>query len=156
MMGAYARRDRDAIPADLERIFGYFPVLAERGDQEAASLSGGEQQMLAIGRALMAKPKLLLLDEPSLGLSPILMQEIFAIIRRINTEEGTTMLLVEQNAHMALETAHMGYVLEVGRIVMEDSCERLREQKDIQEFYLGKQDEGVRGERRWKRKKLWR
>ncbi len=156
MMGTYARRDRDAIAGDLERIHGYFPVLAERGEQQAASLSGGEQQMLAIGRALMARPKLLLLDEPSLGLSPILMQEIFAIIARVNAEEGMTMLLVEQNAHMALEIAEMGYVLEVGRIVMEDSCARLREQKDIQEFYLGKQDQGVRGEKRWKRKKLWR
>ena len=156
MMGAYARRDRDAIAGDLERIHDYFPVLAERSEQQAASLSGGEQQMLAIGRALMAKPKLLLLDEPSLGLSPILMQEIFAIIARVNVEEGTTMLLVEQNAHMALEIAEIGYVLEVGRIVMEDTCARLREQKDIQEFYLGKQDEGVRGEKRWKRKKLWR
>jgi branched-chain amino acid transport system ATP-binding protein len=156
MMGAYARRDRDAIAGDLERIHDYFPVLAERSEQQAASLSGGEQQMLAIGRALMARPKLLLLDEPSLGLSPILMQEIFAIIARVNVEEGTTMLLVEQNAHMALEIAQIGYVLEVGRIVMEDTCARLREQKDIQEFYLGKQDQGVRGEKRWKRKKLWR
>jgi|TARA_B100001971_G_scaffold119220_1_gene109757 branched-chain amino acid transport system ATP-binding protein len=156
MMGAYARRDRDTVVGDLARIHDYFPVLAERDSQEAASLSGGEQQMLAIGRALMARPKLLLLDEPSLGLSPILMQEIFAIIARVNVEEGTAILLVEQNAHMALEIGEKGYVLEVGRIVVEDSCARLREQKDIQEFYLGKQDQGVRGEKRWKRKKLWR
>ncbi len=155
-MGAYARRDRDAVANDLERAYGYFPVLKERRDQEAAQLSGGEQQMLAISRALMAKPKLLLLDEPSLGLSPILVGEIFAIIKRVNQEQGTTMLLVEQNANMALKTGDYGYVLEAGRIVMEDSCQRLREKEDIKEFYLGVRDTGVRGERRWKRKKLWR
>jgi len=155
-MGAYSRRDRDAIGEDLERAYGYFPVLKERRDQEAAQLSGGEQQMLAISRALMARPKLLLLDEPSLGLSPLLVNEIFTIIKRVNQEQGTTMLLVEQNANMALKTGDYGYVLEAGRIVMEDSCERLREKEDIKEFYLGVRDTGVRGERRWKRKKLWR
>ena len=112
--------------------------------------------MLAISRALMARPKLLLLDEPSLGLSPILVNEIFAIIRRVNQEQGTTILLVEQNANMALKTGDYGYVLEAGRIVMEDSCDRLREKEDIKEFYLGVRDTGARGERRWKRKKLWR
>jgi branched-chain amino acid transport system ATP-binding protein len=156
LMGAYARRDRDSVGGDLERVYGYFPVLKERREQEAASLSGGEQQMLAIARALMSRPRLLLLDEPSLGLSPILVGEIFAIISRVNREQGTTILLVEQNANMALAIADTGYVLEVGRIVMEDSCERLREQADIKEFYLGKKDQGVRGARRWKRKKLWR
>ncbi len=156
MMGAYIRSDRAGVADDLKRIYGYFPRLKERLDQPAGHLSGGEQQMLAISRALMNRPRLLLLDEPSLGLSPLLVKEIFGIIRRVNAEEGVSMLLVEQNARMALETAHFGYVLEVGRIVMADSCERLRESKDIQEFYLGARDDGARGERRWKRKKTWR
>ncbi len=156
MMGAYIRNDRAAIAEDMERIYSYFPRLKERLDQPAGHLSGGEQQMLAISRALMSRPRLLLLDEPSLGLSPLLVKEIFGIIRRVNAEEGVSMLLVEQNARMALETAHHGYVLEVGRIVMADTCERLRESKDIQEFYLGARDDGARGERRWKRKKTWR
>jgi branched-chain amino acid transport system ATP-binding protein len=156
MMGAYIRTDRAGIAEDLERIYGYFPRLKERLDQPAGHLSGGEQQMLAISRALMNRPRLLLLDEPSLGLSPLLVKEIFGIIHRVNAEEGVSMLLVEQNARMALETAHYGYVLEVGRIVMADTCERLRESKDIQEFYLGARDHGARGERRWKRKKTWR
>jgi branched-chain amino acid transport system ATP-binding protein len=156
LMGAYTRRDRDGIARDLERVYGYFPILKERAGQEAGRLSGGQQQMLAISRALMARPRLLLLDEPSLGLSPKLVKEIFAIIRRINQEQGTTMLLVEQNARVALETAHYGYVLEVGRIVMEDTCERLLQKEDIKEFYLGMKSQGVRGERRWKRKKTWR
>ena len=155
-MGAFLRHDRDEVARDLERVFGYFPRLRERMDQPAGSLSGGEQQMVAISRALMNRPKPLLLDEPSLGLSPILVKEIFGIIRRINTEQGVSILLVEQNARMALETAHYGYVLEVGRIVMDDSCERLMNSKDIQEFYLGAKEEGARGERRWKRKKTWR
>jgi branched-chain amino acid transport system ATP-binding protein len=156
MMGAYTRRDRDGIAQDLEMVFGYFPVLRERARQEAGQLSGGQQQMLAISRALMSRPRLMLLDEPSLGLSPRLTEEIFAIVRRINRERGTTLLLVEQNAAMALELADYGYVLEVGRIVMEDTCERLRRKEDVREFYLGMKDAGVRGERRWKRKKTWR
>jgi branched-chain amino acid transport system ATP-binding protein len=156
MMGAYTRSDRDAVAADLETVYGYFPILRERARQEAGQLSGGQQQMLAISRALMSRPKLMLLDEPSLGLSPRLTQEIFAIVTRINRERGTTMLLVEQNAALALEVAHYGYVLEVGRIVMEDTCERLRQKEDIQEFYLGMKEAGVRGERRWKKKKTWR
>jgi branched-chain amino acid transport system ATP-binding protein len=155
-MGAFLRRDRDGIERDMERIYGYFPRLKERLDQPAGQLSGGEQQMLAISRALMNRPRLLLLDEPSLGLSPILVKEIFGIVRRVNQEEGVSILLVEQNAKMALETAHYGYVLEVGRVVMDDNCERLMASKDIQEFYLGAKDEGARGERRWKRKKTWR
>jgi branched-chain amino acid transport system ATP-binding protein len=155
-MGAYLRTDRDGVAQDLERVFGYFPRLRERIDQPAGSLSGGEQQMLAISRALMNRPKLLLLDEPSLGLSPLLVKEIFSIIKRINGEQGVSILLVEQNARMALETAHYGYVLEVGRVVMDDTCEKLMTSKDIQEFYLGAKDEGARGERRWKRKKNWR
>ena len=155
-MGAFLRKDRDGVARDLEKIFVYFPRLKERIDQPAGSLSGGEQQMLAISRALMNRPKLLLLDEPSLGLSPLLVKEIFSIIRRVNAEEGTSILLVEQNAKMALETAHYGYVLEVGRVVMDDTCERLMGSKDIQEFYLGAKEEGARGERRWKKKKDWR
>ena len=154
-MGAYTRRDRDGVGRDLEMCFGYFPVLKERADQRAGLLSGGQQQMLAISRALMAKPKLLLLDEPSLGLSPLLTQQIFGIIRRINAEQGVAILLVEQNAHIALKTADYGYVLEVGRVVMEDDCQRLMLKDDIKEFYLGQKDAGVRGQRRWKRKKMW-
>jgi branched-chain amino acid transport system ATP-binding protein len=156
LMGAFTRHDKDGVARDMERMYGYFPILKERAEQEAGQLSGGQQQMLAIARALMARPKLLLLDEPSLGLSPKLVKEIFEIVRRVNAEEGTTMLLVEQNANIALATAHFGYVLEVGRIVMEDTCERLLEKEDIKEFYLGVKSDAVRGERRWKRKKQWR
>jgi len=156
LMGAYTRRDRDGVARDIETVFGYFPILRERAAQDAGLLSGGQQQMLAISRAIMAAPQLILLDEPSLGLSPKLTKEIFEIVVRINRERGTTILLVEQNANMALNAADYGYVLENGRIVMEDSCERLREKDDIKEFYLGLQDDGVRGERRWKKKKTWR
>jgi len=156
MMGAYTRRDRDAVARDMETCFGYFPVLQERQHQRASQLSGGQQQMLSISRALMGAPRVLLLDEPSLGLSPILVKQIFEIVRRINRERGTAILLVEQNAHIALETADYGYVIEVGRIVMEDECSRLMQKDDIKEFYLGQKDAGVRGRRRWKKKKLWR
>jgi branched-chain amino acid transport system ATP-binding protein len=155
-MGAFTRGDADGVKADIERMYGYFPILRERASQEAGQLSGGQQQMLAIARALMSRPKLLLLDEPSLGLSPKLTKEIFAIISRVNREEGTTMLLVEQNANIALATAHFGYVLEVGRVVMEDRCEVLMRKDDIREFYLGMKSESARGERRWKKKKQWR
>jgi branched-chain amino acid transport system ATP-binding protein len=156
MMGAYTRKDSDGVAQDLELVYSYFPVLKERREQPAGQLSGGEQQMLAISRAMMARPKMMLLDEPSLGLSPLLVKEIFGIIARMNREQGMTMLLVEQNAHMALHTADYGYVLEVGRIVMGDTCARLRESEDIKEFYLGIKDHGARGKRRWKRKKTWR
>jgi branched-chain amino acid transport system ATP-binding protein len=155
-MGAYSRRDTAAVAQDLEMVTEYFPVLASRAEQRAGSLSGGEQQMLAIGRALMARPKVMLLDEPSLGLAPKLVKDIFDIIRRINRERGVTVLLVEQNANLALQTADYGYVLELGRIVMEDTCERLLQKDDIREFYLGLKESSVRGTRRWKRKKTWR
>jgi len=153
-MGAYCRKGD--IRDDLALVYEYFPILKERRSQSAGFLSGGQQQMLAIGRGLMARPKLMLLDEPSLGLSPLLTQEIFAIIKRLNAEQKVTMLLVEQNANVALHTAHQGYVLEMGRIVMAGSCEELRASDDIQEFYLGRQEETQRGQKRWKRRKTWR
>ena len=156
LMGAYTRKDRDQVARDLETVYGYFPILRERASQDAGLLSGGQQQMLAISRAIMAAPKLILLDEPSLGLSPRLTKEIFEIVVRINRERGTSMLLVEQNANMALNAADFGYVLENGRIVMQDACAVLREKDDIKEFYLGMKETGVRGERRWKKKKTWR
>jgi branched-chain amino acid transport system ATP-binding protein len=155
-MGAYTRRDMDGVARDLEMVYGYFPVLRERADQRAGQLSGGEQQMLSISRALMSRPKLMLLDEPSLGLSPKLVRDIFEIILRINRERGVSVLLVEQNANMALRTADYGYVLETGRVVMEDSCTRLLDKEDIKEFYLGVKDASIRGTRRWKKKKTWR
>jgi branched-chain amino acid transport system ATP-binding protein len=156
ILGAYTRTDRDEVARDIEKVLAYFPVLKDRAGQEAGQLSGGEQQMLAISRALMARPRLMLLDEPSLGLSPRLTREIFEIILRINRNLGTTILLVEQNANIALRTADYGYVLEVGRIVMEDTCAKLLEKEDVKEFYLGMKDASVRGTRRWKRKKTWR
>jgi len=156
LMGAYTRSDRDAVAKDMERAYGYFPILAQRRDQDAGLLSGGQQQMLAIARALLSSPQMILMDEPSLGLSPKLTKEIFEIIVRINRESGTSILLVEQNAHMALSTADYGYVLENGRVVLEDQCDRLREKEDIREFYLGMKQQGVRGDRRWKKKKTWR
>jgi branched-chain amino acid transport system ATP-binding protein len=156
VMGAYTRSDRDGVARDMEAVFAYFPILKEREKQDAGLLSGGQQQMLAISRAIMAAPDLILLDEPSLGLSPKLTREIFEIVVRINRERGTTILLVEQNANMALNCADYGYVLENGRIVMEDTCAKLREKDDIREFYLGMKEAGVRGERRWKKRKNWR
>lgn len=155
-MGAFLRRDRDAIARDHEMVLDYFPVLRERLAQAAGTLSGGQQQMLAIGRGLMANPRIMLLDEPSLGLSPRLVGEIFDIIKRLNTEQGVTLMLVEQNARVALSIAHHAYVMELGRVVMSDSAEKMRQSRDIQQFYLGEQEDGVRGQRRWKARKTWR
>ena len=155
-MGAYNRRDKDAVRRDIETVYGYFPVLKELRTKLAAYLSGGQQQMLAIGRGFIARPRLLLLDEPSLGLSPALCSEIFHIIARLNEEQGLTILLVEQNANIALKVSQRGYVMEVGGMVMDGASDELLQSEDIKEFYLGKKEEGVRGRRRWKKRKTWR
>ncbi len=155
-MGAYTRSD-GAIGDDTEMVYSYFPILKERAAQAAGTLSGGQQQMLAIGRGLMARPRIMLLDEPSLGLSPLLTEEIFEIIGRLNKEQKVTMMLVEQNAHVALELADYGYVMELGRIVMADNADKLASSKDVQEFYLGiSQEEAQRSQKRWKQRKTWR
>jgi branched-chain amino acid transport system ATP-binding protein len=135
-MGAFTRNDRQAIQNDLERIFQSFPILKERAKQQAGTLSGGEQQMLAIARGLMSNPKLMLLDEPSLGLAPLLVEEIFRIIREIN-KEGVTILLVEQNANMALQTAQYGYVMETGTVALHDTAENLIQNDYVRKVYLG-------------------
>ena len=156
-MGAYTRSDKAEIAADTEMVYSYFPILKERMGQAAGTLSGGQQQMLAIGRGLMARPRLMLLDEPSLGLSPLLTEEIFAIISRLNKEQNVTMMLVEQNAAVALSVADYGYVMELGRIVMANDAATLAASKDVQEFYLGiSSEESQRGQRRWKQRKTWR
>ena len=157
MMGAYTRSDTAGIAQDLEIVYEYFPILRDRRGQEAGTLSGGQQQMVAIGRGLMARPKIMLLDEPSLGLSPLLVKEIFVIVKRLNVEQGVTMILVEQNAKVTLDLAHYGYVMELGRIVMDGEAVKLAASKDIQEFYLGQSSEtSQRGQRRWKQNKTWR
>ncbi|RME45001.1 MAG: ABC transporter ATP-binding protein [Chloroflexi bacterium] len=157
--GAYTRRDRRRLGDDIEMVYTYFPRLKERREQVAGYLSGGEQQMLAIGRALMARPKLMMLDEPSLGLAPLLVREIFHIIQRINQEQGVTVLLVEQNANIALQIADYAYIMENGRIVLDGDPATLRENADVREFYLGLTEVGQRKSYRdvkhYKRRKRW-
>jgi len=136
-MGAFLRSDKEGIARDLDQVFGLFPILLERRKQLGGTLSGGEQQMLAISRALMARPKVLLLDEPSLGLAPLIIRQIFDIIKQINRESNTTIFLVEQNANQALKVAHRGYVMENGRITLEDSCDKLLANDAVKKAYLG-------------------
>jgi branched-chain amino acid transport system ATP-binding protein len=155
LMGGYVRRDVHGLQRDRDRVMNYFPVLGQRRGQLAGTLSGGEQQMLVIGRALMARPRLMLLDEPSLGLAPMAVKEIFQIIKTIN-EEGTTILLVEQNAKMALEIAHEGHVIEAGRVVLSDQAKSLLENENVRRYYLGITGEvsasGLKrhGKKRWR------
>jgi branched-chain amino acid transport system ATP-binding protein len=154
--GAYTKRDTGG---DLDEVYSFFPKLADMRNRVAGYLSGGEQQMLAIGRALMSRPKLLMLDEPSLGLAPLLVQEIFGYIKRLNEERGLTVLVIEQNARRALEVADHGYIMEQGRIVLEGPAAELRENPDVKEFYLGLGEEGGRKSYRdvkhYKRRKRW-
>lgn len=157
--GAYTRKDKKNVKRDMEMVYSYFPRLKELRHRVAGYLSGGEQQMLAIGRALMARPKLMLLDEPSLGLAPLLVKEIFDIIQRINREEGVGILIVEQNAMAALNIASYGYIMENGRIVMDGPAEKLKENPDVKEFYLGLTEVGkkksFREVKHYKRRKRW-
>ncbi|HIP73544.1 MAG TPA: ATP-binding cassette domain-containing protein, partial [Anaerolineae bacterium] len=152
-------KDRQAAKRDMEQVYEYFPRLADRRHQTAGYLSGGEQQMLAIGRALMARPQLIMLDEPSLGLAPLLVREIFGIIQRINEEQGTTILLVEQNARLALDVADYAYIMENGRIVLDGTPQTLQDNADVREFYLGLNEVGARKSYRdvkhYKRRKRW-
>ncbi len=159
LTGAYSRKDSAGIKEDLNKIFGYFPKLGEMRRATSGYLSGGERQMLVMGRALMAEPKVMLLDEPSLGLSPLLVKEIFRLIHQINAQEGVSILLVEQNARIALRLANYGYVMENGRIVLDGPAEKLEENEDIKEFYLGLSQKGKRKSYRevkhYKRRKRW-
>lgn len=159
LTGAYTRKDgRGAVAADLEMVYEYFPRLRERRRSQSGYTSGGEQQMTAIGRALMAKPETILLDEPSMGLAPQLVEQIFDIVKRLNEEQGVTFLLAEQNTNVALRYAHTGYILENGRVVMEGTAEALRENPDVKEFYLGMSDKGrrsFRDVRSYRRRKRW-
>jgi branched-chain amino acid transport system ATP-binding protein len=159
LAGAHTRSDMGAIRESIDRVFTYFPRIKERRSQLAGYLSGGEQQMLVIGRALMSSPKVILLDEPSLGLAPMLVEEIFAIVQRLANEAKLAVLLVEQNATMALQVAEHGYVMENGRIVLEGTAQALRENSDIREFYLGLNEGGARKSYRdtkhYKRRKRW-
>ena len=157
LTGAYTR-SRGDISADLERIYQYFPRLRERRKSQAGYTSGGEQQMCAMGRALMSKPQMVLLDEPSMGLAPQLVEQIFEIVREVNEKEGVTFLLAEQNTNVALRYAHSGYILEGGRVVMEGTAKELRENPDVKEFYLGMSAEGrksFRDVRSYRRRKRW-
>ena len=159
LTGAYTRRDGSAaIAADLEMVYNYFPRLRERRKSQAGYTSGGEQQMCAIGRALMSRPETILLDEPSMGLAPQLVEQIFGIVKSINESEGVTFLLAEQNTNVALRFAHYGYILESGRVVMDGPADELRENPDVKEFYLGMSDEGrksFRDVRSYRRRKRW-
>ena len=154
-LGAYKRRDKAGIQKDVNLCMDYFSVLKERRSQLAGMLSGGEQQMLVVAMALVAKPKLLMVDEPSLGLSPIVNVQLFQIFKNINKNEKTALLIVEQNAKAVLSIAEYGYVMENGRIVLEGPSEKLAKHPDVREFYLGLKNEGVRGTKRWKRRKHW-
>ena len=159
MVGAYARRDRSAVKRDLEMVYNYFPRLKDLRHNIAGYLSGGEQQMLVIGRAMMASPKLMMLDEPSLGLAPLMVQEIYNIIQRFNSEQKTSVLLVEQNVRIALSIAHYGYVMENGRVVLDGSANFLRNNEDVKEFYMGLSAVGTKKSYRevkhYKRRKRW-
>ncbi|MAR18171.1 ABC transporter ATP-binding protein [bacterium] len=159
MTGAYTRKDgRSAVEADLEMVYNYFPRLKERRKSQAGYTSGGEQQMCAIGRALMSKPETILLDEPSMGLAPQLVEEIFGIVKGLNESEGVSFLLAEQNTNVALRFAHYGYILESGRVVMDGPADELRENPDVKEFYLGMSEEGrksFRNVRSYRRRKRW-
>jgi branched-chain amino acid transport system ATP-binding protein len=157
--GAHTRRDGKNVKRDYDRVYGYFPRLRERRKQLAGYLSGGEQQMLAIGRSLMARPKLMLLDEPSLGLSPLLVREIFGIIKDINEKEKTTILLVEQNARVALSISSYGYIMENGKVVLDGETDKLANNEDVKEFYLGMTEVGTRKSykdtKHYRRRKRW-
>ncbi len=159
MTGAYTRKDgRSAVETDLEMVYNYFPRLKERRKSQAGYTSGGEQQMCAIGRALMSKPETILLDEPSMGLAPQLVEEIFGIVKGLNESEGVSFLLAEQNTNVALRFAHYGYILESGRVVMDGPADELRENPDVKEFYLGMSEEGrksFRNVRSYRRRKRW-
>ena len=159
MTGAYTRKDgRSAVEADLEMVYNYLPRLKERRRSQAGYTSGGEQQMCAIGRALMSKPETILLDEPSMGLAPQLVEEIFGIVKGLNESEGVSFLLAEQNTNVALRFAHYGYILESGRVVMDGPADELRENPDVKEFYLGMSEEGrksFRNVRSYRRRKRW-
>lgn len=159
LTGAYSRRDgRAAVRQDLDRVYEYFPALQRRRDSQAGYISGGEQQMTALGRALMARPKLILLDEPSMGLAPQLVAEIFEIVRRLNKEDGVSFLIAEQNATIALRYADHGYILENGRVVLDGEAATLRENEDIKEFYLGLSESGrksYRDVKHYRRRKRW-
>ena len=159
MTGAYTRKDgKAAVAATLEKVYNYFPRLKTRRTSQAAYTSGGEQQMCAIGRALMANPKMVLLDEPSMGLAPQIVEEVFEIVKDLNTKEGVTFLLAEQNTNMALRYADFGYILESGRVVMDGAAASLRENEDVKEFYLGTGGEGrksFRDVKSYKRRKRW-
>ena len=159
LTGAYTRKDsRAEIEKDLEMVYGYFPRLKDRRRSQAGYTSGGEQQMCAIGRALMSRPETILLDEPSMGLAPQLVEQIFDIVKRLNEEQGVSFLLAEQNTNVALRFAHYGYILESGRVVMDGPADKLRENSDVKEFYLGMSEQGrrsFRDVRSYRRRKRW-